>query len=75
MTELIDNAKIIILVSHNMQSVKKICNRAIYLRDGRVITDGPVEDVIQVYRESVRDDTTRTDNTDNADPIDPAQGW
>ena len=59
MTELIDNAKIIVLVSHDMQSIRKICNRAVYLRDGRIVADGAVEDVIQVYRESVKDDVAK----------------
>ena len=53
MLELIDQAKIIVLVSHDMKAVQTICNRAIYLRDGRVIADGEVNHVIKVYLDSV----------------------
>jgi len=53
MMELIDKAKIIVLVSHDMSAIKTLCNRAIYLRDGRVIADGNVDDVINAYLNSV----------------------
>jgi len=53
MMELIGLAKIMVFVSHDMGSIKSMCNRAIYLRDGLVIADGPVDDVIQVYLDSV----------------------
>jgi len=53
MLELIDQAKIIVLVSHDMNSIQAICNRAIYLKDGHVAADGKVEDVIKVYLDSV----------------------
>ncbi len=52
MLEMIDQAKIIVLVSHDMDSVRKICNRAIYLQDGQVVADGDVGEVINVYMES-----------------------
>ncbi len=53
MQELIDQAKIIMLVSHDMASIRRICNRAIYLQDGAVIADGPADEVVQYYLESV----------------------
>jgi len=53
MLELIDQAKIIVLVSHDMNSIQAICNRAIYLKDGHVAADGKVDEVIKVYLDSV----------------------
>ena len=53
MQELIDQARIILLVSHNMDSIRQICNRVIYLQEGRVIADGPADEVVQYYLESV----------------------
>jgi lipopolysaccharide transport system ATP-binding protein len=53
MLELIDQAKIIVLVSHDMTAIQTMCNRAIYLRDGRVVADGKVDEVVQIYLDSV----------------------
>jgi homopolymeric O-antigen transport system ATP-binding protein len=41
--------KTVLLVSHNMQSVARLCRRGILLDDGRVIRDGDIEDVVQHY--------------------------
>lgn len=46
--------KIVILVSHGMQSIRDICNRCIYLKDGRVVMDGSPEDVTKAYIDEVR---------------------
>ena len=39
----------VLFVSHNMASVKKLCSRALLIENGRVISDGKVNDVIQKY--------------------------
>lgn len=49
MQELIDQAKIIVVVSHDMVSIRRICTRAIYLRAGKLVADGDVEHVIKEY--------------------------
>lgn len=46
--------KIVILVSHGMKSVRDICNRCIYLKDGRIQMDGDPEAVIKAYIDEVR---------------------
>ena len=46
--------KIVILVSHGMQSIREICNRCIYLKDGRVVMDGTPEEVTGTYIDEVR---------------------
>jgi lipopolysaccharide transport system ATP-binding protein len=46
--------KIVILVSHGMQSVRDICNRCIYMKDGQIVMDGSPEDVTKAYIEEVR---------------------
>jgi lipopolysaccharide transport system ATP-binding protein len=45
--------KIVILVSHGMQSIRDICNRCIYLKDGRVVMDGTPEAVTKAYIDEV----------------------
>ena len=39
----------VLFVSHNMFAVKALCNRVIYVADGRVHFDGSPEDAIQLY--------------------------
>jgi lipopolysaccharide transport system ATP-binding protein len=39
----------IIFVSHNMEAIRKLCNRAILIDRGRVIKDGNVNDIINMY--------------------------
>lgn len=52
--EICAKGKIVILVSHSMQSVRDICNRCIYLKDGRVVMDGTPEVVTKAYIDEVR---------------------
>ena len=47
--ELKNSGKTIVIVSHSLDSVKKLCNRAIWLYDGRVRKDGDTEEVISEY--------------------------
>lgn len=41
--------KTLLLVSHDMASVRRFCNRAIWLQKGKLLADGPVEQVIAAY--------------------------
>jgi lipopolysaccharide transport system ATP-binding protein len=43
------NERTILFVSHNMSAITSLCERAIYLEKGRIVADGPVEDVIGTY--------------------------
>jgi ABC-type polysaccharide/polyol phosphate transport system ATPase subunit len=42
--------KTIVFVSHDLESVHRFCDRALYLRDGRPQLIGPTDDVIELYR-------------------------
>lgn len=44
----------ILFVSHNMFSIKTMCQRVIYLRQGRVEYDGPVDGGIELYERDCR---------------------
>jgi lipopolysaccharide transport system ATP-binding protein len=44
----------VLFVSHNMFAVKALCNRVIYVTDGRVYFDGSPEDAIQLYERESR---------------------
>jgi len=53
MEEMISQAKIIVLVSHDMASIQRICNRAIYLQNGQVLADGTASDVTNYYLDTI----------------------
>lgn len=44
----------IIFVSHNMSYISSLCNKAILLDKGSVVSDGPVTEVINTYMASIR---------------------
>ena len=44
----------VILVSHNMFAITAMCNRVLYIADGRVSFDGAPEEVIQLYEKENR---------------------
>ncbi len=41
--------KTIVIVSHSLDSVKKLCNRAIWIYEGKVAKDGKPKEVIEEY--------------------------
>ena len=47
--ELKNSRKTIVIVSHSLDSIKNLCNRAIWLYDGRVRKDGDTKEVITEY--------------------------
>jgi len=47
--ELKNSDKTIVIVSHSLSSVKKLCNRAIWLNKGEVKMDGKTDEVIDEY--------------------------
>lgn len=48
-----DKNKTILYVSHNMQTVRELCNRCIVLQDGEIIHDGSVEEGIRIYMNDI----------------------
>ena len=49
MYDLIDKSNIMIMVSHDHQLIKSLCNRVIWLDHGKIIADGDPEIVIERY--------------------------
>jgi lipopolysaccharide transport system ATP-binding protein len=48
------NCGAVLLVSHNMFSIKSLCRRAIYLSHGQIQFDGNAEDAIAMYEKDSR---------------------
>ncbi len=46
---------IVLIVSHSMQSIRELCNRCLWLHQGKLVMDGPPELVTRAYLESVRE--------------------
>jgi lipopolysaccharide transport system ATP-binding protein len=49
MEDYINNETSIIFVSHNLDSIRKLCRRTILLDEGRILIDGPTEEAINKY--------------------------
>lgn len=49
MLNVMDQAKILVMVLHDMEMIKQICNRAILMQKGSIIADGEPNDVIKYY--------------------------
>lgn len=45
----VKQGKTIFFVSHNLEMVHNLCQRALLLHEGKLVADGPVEDVIPQY--------------------------
>lgn len=51
MMSVIDHAKIMVFVTHDLQTMMEVCNRAILLNNGDLLMDGKPEEVVARYRE------------------------
>ena len=50
MKNLVKNSKILVLASHNLELLKRVCNLGIYLEEGQAKHIGPIDDVISYYQ-------------------------
>lgn len=48
-TEIIKEGCTILYVSHHMDEIKRICTRAIFLENGKIVKDGKVDDICNYY--------------------------
>ena len=46
---LIERSSIMVLASHSDELIRQMCKRAILLDRGRVVADGPTEEVLEIY--------------------------
>lgn len=55
MKELImDDERTVIIVSHNSNTLKDLCDRVIWLHEGNILADGPSNEVVPKYEEFMR---------------------
>jgi lipopolysaccharide transport system ATP-binding protein len=51
--EILARGVTLFFVSHGLNSVKSLCQRAIYLQGGTIVADGPADDVCDLYQNSL----------------------
>lgn len=50
--ELIESSRILVFVTHDLQSMKQICNRSILVEHGVVKFDGKPDEAVEVYKDA-----------------------
>lgn len=51
---LLDRSNLVVVVSHDMETLRELCTRGIWMDHGQVVGDGPIDDVIDRYIESTK---------------------
>ena len=69
--ELVDDAKAVVLVTHDMAWVTEYCNRAILIEKGEVVVEGEPEEVVEVHREHTAAEKERKEAEAVAARLDP----
>ncbi len=54
MQDLLDKAGTIVFVSHSLPSIREFCDRVLWMEEGRLMAEGPAEEVVRAYRRSVK---------------------
>jgi ABC-type polysaccharide/polyol phosphate transport system ATPase subunit len=50
---LLDRSNVVVIVSHDLRTLRELCTRGIWMRHGQVAGDGPIDEVIDRYLEDV----------------------
>jgi ABC-type polysaccharide/polyol phosphate transport system ATPase subunit len=54
MLEMMDKARLIVMVSHELSNLARFCERAVWMDHGGIRQDGPAKDVIAAYTAAVQ---------------------
>src|SRR5262249_54129344 len=69
------SGRTIVLVSHGLDAVRNVCDRAVWLDQGSMMKEGESQEVVTSYLESVRDDRRAHESVDSvATPEETAEG-
>ncbi|MBQ0099586.1 MAG: ATP-binding cassette domain-containing protein, partial [Firmicutes bacterium] len=61
----LEKGRTILYVSHNMETIRSLCNRCIVLEKGKIIYDGEVENAINLYLSGLRKQSKKTIDCEN----------
>jgi ABC-type polysaccharide/polyol phosphate transport system ATPase subunit len=46
---LLDRSNVVIVVSHDLTMLRRICQRGVWMKQGKIVADGPIAEVIDRY--------------------------
>jgi len=69
--ELVEEAKAIVLVTHDMGWVKEYCNRAVLIEAGRVVIEGEPDEVVERHRRNTEEAKRRKEEEARAAGLAP----
>jgi ABC-2 type transport system ATP-binding protein len=49
MEGMLADGRTLLLVSHNEADLRRLCRRGIYIKDGTIHSDGPIDDILETY--------------------------
>ena len=58
--DLVRSGKTVLFTSHSMNTIKRTCNRAIWISDHTIKMDGPADEVVDAYSRSINDSFDET---------------
>ena len=54
---LFDRTQAVVLVSHDLKSLRTLCTRGLWIQQGRLVEDGPIDEVVDRYLEFTKNPT------------------
>jgi ABC-type polysaccharide/polyol phosphate transport system ATPase subunit len=52
--ELLERSNLVVIVSHDLDALRELCRRGVWMKKGRVVMDGPMEEVADAYLDEVQ---------------------
>jgi ABC-2 type transport system ATP-binding protein/lipopolysaccharide transport system ATP-binding protein len=49
LNQMISSSNILVIASHDVETIRRLCNKAALMQTGRIVSMGPVEEVISAY--------------------------
>jgi ABC-type polysaccharide/polyol phosphate transport system ATPase subunit len=50
---MVEKSSILIVVSHDISQIRRLCNRVIFLDHGNIVNDGVPEVIIEQYKQKI----------------------
>lgn len=55
---IVNKSEIVVLTTHSLPIIREWCDRVIWLKAGRIIADGPTEEILSEYKHAMETDST-----------------